>query len=162
MKVPLPNLDDRRWPDLVDEGRSLIPVYAPDWTDHNIHDPGITLVELLAWIAEMDIYELNRITDVHKQKFLQLVGISKEPPSPSRTALSFTLKDGAAPLRIKANTEVACKDSIGDEVRFRLLESVTVLDSELSDVQVKDAQGFRDLTPAILRGDSIALFGNKA
>ena len=45
MKVPLPNLDDRRWADLVDEGRSLIPFYAPDWTDHNIHDPGITFLQ---------------------------------------------------------------------------------------------------------------------
>jgi len=37
--LPLPDLDDRRWTDLVDEGRSLIPIVAPAWTDHNIHDP---------------------------------------------------------------------------------------------------------------------------
>jgi len=46
--LPLPNLDDRRWADLVDEGRTLIPVSAPAWTDHNIHDPGVTLMEMLA------------------------------------------------------------------------------------------------------------------
>ena len=81
MKVPLPNLDDRRWTDLVDEGRSLIPLYAPKWTDHNIHDPGITLTELFAWIAEMDIYQLNRIPDRHKRKFLALIGITEPSPS---------------------------------------------------------------------------------
>jgi hypothetical protein len=48
MGVPLPNLDDRRWIDLVEEGRSLLPFYAPQWTDHNIHDPGITLLELFS------------------------------------------------------------------------------------------------------------------
>lgn len=22
---------------------------VPDWTDHNVHDPGVTMLELLAW-----------------------------------------------------------------------------------------------------------------
>jgi hypothetical protein len=44
MPIPLPNLDDRRWADLVEEGRALIPLYASeDWTDHNVHDPGINV-----------------------------------------------------------------------------------------------------------------------
>jgi hypothetical protein len=96
MPIPLPNLDDRRWADLVEEGQALIPLYAREtWTDHNAHDPGITLMELFAWIAEMDIYQLNRIPDRHKRKFLALVGITSEPPQPARTVLSFRLKDGA-------------------------------------------------------------------
>ncbi|MEZ4496532.1 MAG: hypothetical protein R2845_07095 [Thermomicrobiales bacterium] len=37
--------------DLVEEGL-LIPFYAPEWTDHNAHDPGVTLLELFAWLAE--------------------------------------------------------------------------------------------------------------
>jgi Baseplate J-like protein len=162
VKVPLPNLDDRRWFDLVDEGRSLIPVYAPDWTDHNVHDPGITLIELFAWIAEMDIYELNRITDEHKRKFLELVGIKVNPPRAARTVLSFTLKEGSAPRRLKPNTELSCSDPLGDETRFRLLEPVTIADSELAVIQVKDAMGFHDLTPRRQRGEPLALFGDMA
>lgn len=61
MPIPLPNLDDRRWAELVEQGRALIPLYSPEWTDHNASDPGITLMELLAFIAEMDVYRLNRI-----------------------------------------------------------------------------------------------------
>ena len=53
MPLPLPNLDTRRWTDLVAEGRSLVPRYAPTWTDHNAHDPGMTLFELLAWLDVM-------------------------------------------------------------------------------------------------------------
>src|SRR6185369_16482773 len=78
MPLPMPNLDDRRWLDLVEEGRSLIPLYGPEWTDHNYHDPGVTLIELLAWVAEMDLYELNRVPERHKRKFLALVGIAPE------------------------------------------------------------------------------------
>lgn len=162
MKVPLPNLDDRRWSDLVDEGRSLIPVYAPDWTDHNVHDPGITLLELFAWIAEMDIYELNRITDDSKRKFLELVGIKVRPPVAAQTVLGFTIRDGSPPRRLKTNTEFSCTDPFGDETRFRLLEPATLTASELAVVQVKDAQGFHDLTSRRDRGESLALFGDYA
>jgi hypothetical protein len=66
MPLPLPNLDTRRWADLVQEGRALVPRYAPEWTDHNAHDPGITLMELLAWLAEMNIYRLNQIPPRHR------------------------------------------------------------------------------------------------
>jgi Baseplate J-like protein len=75
MPLPLPDLDDRRWADLVEEGRALIPLHAPEWTDHNLHDPGITLIELLAWVTEMDVYQLNRVPDRHRRKFLALVGL---------------------------------------------------------------------------------------
>ena len=91
MPIPLPNLDDHQWSDLVAEGRALIPLYAPDWTDHNIHDPGITFIELFSWLAELDIYRLNRIPDRHKRKFLSLLGIQPQPPQPGRTLLSLTL-----------------------------------------------------------------------
>lgn len=159
MKVPLPNLDDRRWVDLIDEGRALIPVYASDWTDHNIHDPGITLLELFAWIVEMDIYQLNRISDKHKRKFLELISVTVSPPQPARTVLSFTLKDGSASRRLTVNTEFACQDPFGDETRFRLLEPLVVADNELVEIQVKDVKGFHDLTRKRGRGESLAIFG---
>lgn len=53
MPLRAPNLDDRRYADIVAEARSLIPRYAPEWTDHNETDPGITLVQLFAWMVEM-------------------------------------------------------------------------------------------------------------
>ncbi len=80
MPLPLPNLDDRTWNDLVEEAKALIPFYAPQWTDHNVHDPGITLIELFAWLTEMDIYQLNRIPERHRRKFLALAEIYPHPP----------------------------------------------------------------------------------
>ena len=74
MPLPLPNLDTRRWADLVEEGQALIPQHAPEWTDHNAHDPGITLMELLAWLVEQDIFRLNQIPRRHVRKFLALAG----------------------------------------------------------------------------------------
>src|SRR5438876_719721 len=126
MLLPLPNLDDRRWADLFDEGRSLIPVYAPDWTNYNISDPGITLLDLLAWIGEMDIYQLNRIPDRNKLKFLALVGIRPWPPRAARTVLSFTLKDGSAPLQLPSSAEFEGLDPHGVVTPFGTLQDVTL------------------------------------
>ena len=77
MAMTLPNLDDRTYADLVEEARALIPNYAPEWTNHNPSDPGITLVELFAYLSEMLIYRLNRVTDANMCAFLQLIDSQK-------------------------------------------------------------------------------------
>jgi hypothetical protein len=69
----LPDLDDLRWEELIEEGRSLIPGTAPEWTNHNVSDPGVTLIELLAYVSERLMYQLNRIPDKHTVQFLKLI-----------------------------------------------------------------------------------------
>jgi hypothetical protein len=73
MPLQLPNLDDRRYNDLVGEALTLIPTYAPQWTNHNPSDPGITLIELFAFLTDMLLYRLNRVTDDNTRKFLKLL-----------------------------------------------------------------------------------------
>lgn len=73
MPITLPNLDDREFADLVAEAKSLIPQLAPSWTDHNPSDPGITLIELFAYICDMLIYRTNRVSNANKRVFLQLL-----------------------------------------------------------------------------------------
>ena len=75
MTLPSENLDDKTFEELVKEAVSRIPVYAPEWTDYNVHDPGITFIELFAWLVEMQIYRLNRVTGESYRKFLTLVRI---------------------------------------------------------------------------------------
>ena len=55
------DLDTVDFNDLVELGRSMIPTVAPGWTDHNVHDPGITLMELVSWIADaqVDVFWFN-------------------------------------------------------------------------------------------------------
>jgi hypothetical protein len=112
--VPLqiPVLDDRRFADLLTEARSLIPTYAPEWTNHNPTDPGITLVELFAHLAEMLIYRLDRVTTANVVAFLNLLD------GKTRAAADFEGKD----LELAAETRrtilhlreldraVACRD----------------------------------------------------
>ncbi|MBN1657590.1 MAG: putative baseplate assembly protein [Anaerolineae bacterium] len=145
MPLTLPNLDDRRWTDLVEEGRALIPVYAPRWTDHNIHDPGITLIELFAWLAEMDIYQLNRVPDAHREKFLALIGVEPQPPQASQAVLQLALQPESPPLELPATLEFSGKDPADVVTRFRTLHEVTVVASQLVAVQVYDGSAFHDV-----------------
>jgi hypothetical protein len=73
MPLPLPNLDDRRYADLVDEARALIPALDPQWTNHNASDPGITLLELFAWLTEMLLYRIDRASERHVADLLKLL-----------------------------------------------------------------------------------------
>jgi hypothetical protein len=74
MPLRLPDLDDLTWDDLTDEARSLIVSWAPEWTNHNPSDPGITLIELFAYLTEMLIYQTNRIGGRNVRQFLNLLG----------------------------------------------------------------------------------------
>lgn len=73
MSIPQPTLDDRSYADLLEEARALIPSLAPKWTNHNPSDPGITLVELFAWLTEMLIYRVNRLPEANTLAFLRLL-----------------------------------------------------------------------------------------
>jgi hypothetical protein len=156
MFVPLPNLDDRRWADLVDEGRSMIPVFAPTWTDHNAHDPGITLMEMLAWIAETDIYRVDRIPDSHLRTFLLLIGAGILPASAAHSVVVFTLKRGVNEVHLPATT-LLLSDNNG---KFQLRRELTVQPVTIGGVQVESDGKLRDVTSDWQRGKPISLLGD--
>ena len=90
MSLPAPNLDDRRFQDIVDEAKRRIHRLCPEWTDHNVSDPGVALIELFAWMTEMTLYRLNQVPDRLYVKFLELVGVELFSAVPARVDLLFT------------------------------------------------------------------------
>lgn len=110
MSLSTPNLDDRGFQDIVDEAKRRIPRHCPEWTDHNVSDPGIALIELFAWMTEMTIYRLNQVPDQLYVKFLELMGIRLFPPAAATTHLLFRLSGPQPqPVGIPAATEVATR-----------------------------------------------------
>ena len=73
MSLPLPDLANKNYKVIIDEMTSSIPKYSSNWTNYNASDPGITILELLSWIAEMDLYRINNITKESYVNFLRLV-----------------------------------------------------------------------------------------
>jgi len=79
MPIPLPELDDREFDELFEEARALIPRYNREWTNYNPSDPGITMLELFAWLCEQTLYRMDRIPIQRYETFLKIVGITLEP-----------------------------------------------------------------------------------
>jgi Baseplate J-like protein len=108
MPLQLPNLDDRSYDDLVQEAIALIPAYAPDWTNYNPSDPGITLIELFAYLSEILIYRLNRVTAANQYAFLKLLNGSKWEPRPEKSLAEET-RETVLRLR-QCDRAVTCAD----------------------------------------------------
>ena len=95
-----PNMFDRHYDDLVELGRSVLPSSAPAWTDHNAHDPGITLIELLAWIAEAQIYSLSKPRRDERQSYATLMGVEPHGARPARGLIWPNHDDPTGPAAI--------------------------------------------------------------
>jgi len=126
MPLPVPNLDDRTFEQLVDEARALIPRNLPAWTDHNPSDPGVTLMELFAFLIEAAIYQINRVPERSLENFAKLVGAPRKANEP----ISATLR--------RALDELAKKS-----------RAITAADFEL--LIANEAKGFLSSSPSIAR-----------
>ena len=99
MPITLPNLDDRRYADLVEEARGLLVADAPDLTNHNPSDPVITIVELFAYFTEVLLFRVNNVTDAHRVKFLRLLNGPDWIAPPSRAELDAEVRRSVLQLR---------------------------------------------------------------
>jgi predicted phage baseplate assembly protein len=161
MALPVPNLDDRRFQDLVDDAKRLVQQRCPEWTDHNVSDPGVTLIEAFAWMTDQLLYRLNRVPDRHYVKFLELIGVRLFPPAAARGAVTFWL---SAPqpdtVRIAGGTQVATIRTETDEaVVFTTLDDLPIVPVTVAHVLTStDGKQHLDRTTEALNGRDFAAF----
>lgn len=125
--IPPPKLDDRSFHDIVEEAISMIPRYAPEWTNHNPSDPGITLIELAAWMTDLLIYRLNQVPDKNYVAFLNLLGIKLRAPKAAKAFVRFSLVEGAAKQRVPRGTQVSTPQATEENtVTFETARDVVV------------------------------------
>jgi predicted phage baseplate assembly protein len=119
MTLPRPTLDDRRFQDFVDEAKRAIPRHCPEWTNHNLNDPGVALIELFAWMCEQTVYRLNQVPDTLYLQFLDLLGIGPFAPGIATTELTFWLSDVLDhDVHVPAGSQVATASGAGPAVVF--------------------------------------------
>jgi len=95
MPLTIPAIDTRRYQDLLDEAVARIPVHNPEWTNHvSRSDPGVTLIEVFAFLTENLLYRANLIPDRNRRKFLSLLGVPLQPASSARGIVTFTNERG--------------------------------------------------------------------
>lgn len=159
MGLPIPKLADKTFDELVEDARALISRYAPEWTDHNLHDPGITFLELFAWIAEMQMYYLDRMTEEHERKFLEMVGFSQLGPQAARAILTF--KEVTSEVTVPAGTQI--KAAVGDAgIPFETEEEILLITAALKAVKTVSGSEVFDRTEANEREEiSFPAFGDQ-
>lgn len=137
MSIPLENLDNKTYDELVRDALARIPIYAPNWTDRNETDPGVTFLELFAWLADMQIYSLNRISDKSRLKFLKLLGVPRPHPAiPAEVYLDFTPAEEAAKAVVPRGTRVFSRGpGSGDYVYFETDDKGTLAAATVHAVQ---------------------------
>ena len=126
MPLQIPSIDDRRYQDLVTEALARIPVHNPEWTNFNKSDPGVTLIELFAFLTENLLYRANQIPERNRRKFLQLLGVPLQPSASALGLVSFTNDRG--PLEtITLNSGIEVR---AGQVPFRTDQGLDVLPVE--------------------------------
>ncbi|HKO99544.1 MAG TPA: baseplate J/gp47 family protein [Pyrinomonadaceae bacterium] len=94
MPLQLPNLDNRRYQDLLNEALARIPVHNPEWTNFNKSDPGVTLLELFAFLTENLLYRFNQVPERNRRKFLQILGLPLLTASSAKGLVTFINERG--------------------------------------------------------------------
>jgi len=89
-----PVIDGRTYDELRDEALRRVPVHNPAWTNFNAADPGVTLIEVFAFMTENLLYRTNQVPDRMRRKFLSLLGIPLQPSSSARGLVVLTNENG--------------------------------------------------------------------
>jgi predicted phage baseplate assembly protein len=141
-------LDNRTFAQLVSECIGQINRLSPNWTNYNASDPGITLIELISWLSEQNLYRTDRITPEMIRAFLRLVGVT---PNPAGVASTVVLLSTSSGMPVALPDRVQLTDQLG-AVTFETREAVTISPArlvqlltgraELTDVTTQNLQPF--------------------
>ncbi|MFJ4570729.1 putative baseplate assembly protein [Streptomyces sp. NPDC088846] len=161
MTLPSPHLDDRHFQGLVDEAKRLVQQRCPEWTDHNVSDPGVTLIEAFATMVDQLVYRVNRVPEKSYLTFLDLIGVRLHPPTAAHTDVTFRLSaPQPEPVRVRAGTEVATVRTETEEaVVFTTVRELSVVPCEFAHLATWPTSGDAvDRTEELALGRAVPCF----
>jgi hypothetical protein len=155
MTLPPLVLDDLTWETLTEAARRRIPAASGGvWTLHAPVDPGITVVELLAYQLEQLSYRLDQVPDDLVRGILGLLGV--DPPAPARPAATvLRFFSDPAGFFLPSGT-VFSRDPMR-QITFTLTGDVTVL--PLADGPPELTAGGRDRSADLRAGRGVPVLG---
>lgn len=124
---PEPPIDSRSYQQILNEALVRIPVHNPEWTNYNDSDPGVTILQLFAFMTESMLYRANLVPERNRLKFLRLLGVSLRPASSAEGLVAFSNPKG--PLQVQllpADVEL-----LSGQVPFRTQDGLDVLPIEV-------------------------------
>ncbi|WP_306313775.1 putative baseplate assembly protein [Streptomyces hydrogenans] len=159
MTLPSPHLDDRHFQGLVDEAKRLVQRRCPEWTDHNVSDPGVTLIEAFATMVDQLVYRVNRVPEKSYRTFLDLIGVRLHPPTAAGTDVTFRLSaPQPEPVFVRAGTEVATvRTETEPAVVFGTTRDLTIVPCAYAALATLPAGGAGADAAAVDRTEELAL-----
>ena len=147
MPIPLPRLDDRSFAQLCEQAIARARNTSPEWTDFSPGDPGVTLLELFAYLTEAMLYRLNRVPPKLRIALLNLAGLSLHPPSAAVATLTFTRADGTVVTLADYDSAVSI-ERLDDEQKERRVADGAVTLAMLDEQATADPVGLMTLAAA--------------
>jgi len=142
--LPLPQISKKTFQDILEETIKKIPSLTDEWTDFNAHDPGVTTLQVYAWLSEMQQYYGEAIGDIHVEKYLKLLGYELKPMVPSKGILTVSgITEGSC---LPQGTKFAA-----GEICYETEETKVLIPNKIEQV-IRD-HGFIDLTDMVKEVD---------
>ena len=149
MPLSEPKIDDRSFDQIVSDLRLRIPRYAKEWTNFNDSDPGMTLLQLFAWLTDLMLYRMNKVPLKNYIKFLKLLGEELEPPGPATAHLTFVTKPNTQAAPVPARTAISASlGDGGDPLVFETERGLDLISPPLDTVGLFNGAAFVDATAA--------------
>jgi hypothetical protein len=137
---------------MLAEARQRIGRAAPElslgWTDHNESDPGMVLLELFAWLAQITQERVNQLPSRAYRSMLHLLGLDIQPAASAIADLVFDAIPGArSGISVREGTRVgAPPDPNGFPVVFQTVKPLDLVTAELAHLLIYDGSTFTEVT----------------
>ncbi|MCP5049695.1 MAG: hypothetical protein GY940_21170, partial [bacterium] len=162
MPSEITKIDERRFEDFLQQFKSLVPYYTPEWRieeEENSEGAGLALVKIFLHLLGGITRQINRLPEKHFIAFLDRIGVKRLPALPASVPLTFALAKGTVRhIVIPAKTQV----SAGDVV-FETEKTILAVPGQLLPFYAVDAP--RDAIflspPGILSGETLTLFAGE-
>ncbi len=126
MPLEIPRIDDRNYQQILNETLSRIPVHNPEWTNFNDSDPGVTILQLFAFMTENLLYRANLIPERNRRKFLKLLGIPIQAAAAAQGLVALKNERGPlATITLPRDLEV-----LAGQIPYRTQDGLDVLPVE--------------------------------
>ena len=148
LSTAVSNRNEISFEQLVAIARKKIPLYSKTWSDFNESNPGITFLELFAWLADYQIYSLKKITEKNYIRFLKLLGTSIQLAKPSKIDLMVLVENnGLSLIEVDNGTRFITSGTENNKIIYESDEKVRLIPFIIKKVLSHSDFDMEDVTP---------------
>lgn len=148
-------LNDQDYEQLLGEALARIPLYTNEWTNFNVSDPGVTILQNLSSFSMLQQSLLDEVTDELRLKLLGLLGFY---PSGIRAARLLVAPEDGGGCRLPAHEKLMLGSTC-----FETRGEVELIPWSIAGVFRNSGSQIRDLTHPLQYAThaSVQVFGAK-